>query len=405
MIGRRRAARLLKPGPATAVLWMVPLAWAVAGPVRARPNLADLGWERGDGGLVFRATFEGGEIVPHNYDRIYEKRYYYVDFHGAEGPAAPAAWDFAEPDFFHLKRLYYPEAAVLRLVFYFRSGLGARVEFGGGGSVFTIKIGQIPMAPLGERGARADAAARRRVVIDPGHGGASVGGRTSRPVNGRHFEEKEVALAIARRLEALFERAPNGEAVLTRRDDRYVPLEERVRIAEGAGADFFISIHLNASPERRKVAEGFEVYYLGEGTQAANRYLVDLENDHVVLMDKGLSGGETLRRILEDLADENLRRWRQESMAAGLVINQLFLREGPFQGRSRGVKTAAFRVLMNFSMPAVLVECGFLDNPREAPLLVDPRVQDQIAALLFNAINLYFARTDPRFQAYLAPVR
>ena len=119
-------------------------------------------------------------------------------------------------------------------------------------------------------------------------------------------------------------------------------------------------------------------------------------------MDQSLTGGETLRSLLTALSNEQFSRRRAESMTASQVISEVFKRNGPLRMRPQGVKSAAFRVLMNYTMPAVLVECGFLDHPSDAALLVQPGVQEEIATQLFNAINLYFSRTDPDFQAHLA---
>ena len=108
--------------------------------------------------------------------------------------------------------------------------------------------------------------------------------------------------------------------------------------------------------------------------------------------------------MLTSLANDKIRQRRSESLAAALVIDQTIRRQGPFKTMDRGVKTANFRVLFNYNMPSVLVECGFVDNMQDLAGLIQPKVQDQIAALLFNAINLYFAQSDPEFQAHLAPV-
>lgn len=89
---------------------------------------------------------------------------------------------------------------------------------------------------------------------------------------------------------------------------------------------------------------------------------------------------------------------------ASMVFDQTFRSQGPFRGASRGVKDAAFRVLMNSNMPSILCELGFIDNVEDATMMLDPDKQEQVAALLFNAINEYFARTDSEFAAKLVPV-
>jgi N-acetylmuramoyl-L-alanine amidase len=245
---------------------------------------------------------------------------------------------------------------------------------------------------------------RKLVVIDPGHGGESAGARTSVKIGGSHHLEKDLVLSIARRMVPFFEQSPNLSVILTRWDDRDVSLDDRIRIAEQADADLFVSIHLNAQSSAKKTARGFEVYYLDDGARATNRHLESIENDRGVGAATRVASGGGLMAILNDLAGEKVAAFRAESRELGETIDQVFSRSGPFRSRTRGVKAANFRVLMNSEMPAVLAECGFIDHPEDAAMLVGPNGQDRVAALLFNSINHYFARVDPAFQAYLAPV-
>ena len=211
-------------------------------------------------------------------------------------------------------------------------------------------------------------------------------------------------MLIAQRMARLFENSSNVDVILSRKGDEFVSLDERIQLADEAQADLFVSIHMNATSAKKKTARGMEVYHLSDGRSATNRYLEDMENDRGLEMDQSITGGETLRSLLTALSNEQFSRRRAESMATCLVIDEVFRRNGPLRMRPQGVKSAAFRVLMNYNMPAVLVECGFLDHPSDAALLVQPGVQEAIATQLFNAINLYFSRTDPDFQAHLASV-
>jgi N-acetylmuramoyl-L-alanine amidase len=269
---------------------------------------------------------------------------------------------------------------------------------------FRISFRSVGAGRLDEVPVREPVGPRKIVFIDPGHGGHNHGGRTSTPINGRTYLEKDVTLAIARRMIPLFQRSPNLEVRLSRVDDRFVSLDDRIRMSDVARADLFVSIHTNATSSRRKTARGFEVFYLSDDRQATNRWLEVMENTQGLGDVTTGREGRQLRSILTDISDREFSRRRAEGRLLANVVERTFARQGPFRGHIRGSKPAAFRVLMNYNSPAVLVECGFLDNPQDAALLVQPRVQDEIAALLFNAINLYFARTDPTFQPYAAPV-
>ena len=242
-------------------------------------------------------------------------------------------------------------------------------------------------------------------MIDPGHGGTArtakvrfqEGARTSTPIGGKHYYEKDVALQISRRLKALVDKAPNMRGVMTRDEDVYVSLPDRIERANAAGGDVFVSLHLNGSGTRSKTARGFEIYYLSDGTKETNREMVAQENEGVEL-DSVLSDGETLGELLRTLFNETLGLRQAESRELCEMISREFEQYGPSRRHHRGVKSAPFRVLMNFEMPSALLEIGFLDHPEEARLMIDPRVQQQIAILIFNALNRYFAIQDTEFR-------
>lgn len=352
-------------------------------------------------------------------DDFRAKGYYYVDFFNVQAPAEQADWSFDRSSVRHVRRIFYPDQKVLRFIFYADQGAPPLIELRPAdpgaekGKSFEIVIdgGGPRFSPLpslrGADGAASsgdDPGSRKIVILDPGHGGKSSGAQTSRRIRGRHREEKDIVLQISELLRSLLERTPNIDVRMTRTKDRYVSLQDRIAFAERSDGDLFLSVHLNATSSRRKDARGFEIYYLSDGTRATNRELEALENDHGIALNGKISGGESLKTILADLANTKLLERRRESYDLCRVTEHVFSRQGPFRGRSRGVKSANFQVLMNFEMPAVLAECGFLDNPAEAARLVRPEVQREIAILLFNAINLYFARTDPDFRGYQVPL-
>lgn len=354
---------------------------------------------------TFEIRFED-KVEFRKFDQLISNGYYYLDFYGITGSYPQREWRLGREGISVVRQIHYPEHDVLRFVFYTFQNLETTIELGSTApGLYQVRARSVATSRLGQPqdGAR-PVGSRKVVFIDPGHGGHNNGAQTSRSVNGRHYAEKDLTLAIARRMIPLFQRSPNLELKMSRINDRYVSLEDRIRMSDIAKADLFVSIHLNATDQRRKTARGFEVFYLSDERRATNRWLEVMENTQG--LGSVADAGETrqLRDILTEISDEDFARRRAESRLLSSIVERTFARQGPFRGHIRGSKSAAFRVLMNYNAPAVLVECGFLDNPQDAFLVTQPRVQDDIAALLFNAINLYFARTDPDFQPYVAPL-
>ncbi|HEY3586842.1 MAG TPA: N-acetylmuramoyl-L-alanine amidase, partial [Myxococcaceae bacterium] len=186
----------------------------------------------------------------------------------------------------------------------------------------------------------------RRVVIDPGHGGHDTG-----TIGADGTKEKDVALAIARKLRTVL--TEQGlEVVLTRETDKFVRLEERARLANVARGDLFISIHCNSLPQRH--IRGIETYTLN---LASDRYAIRLAARENATSEKGMSD---LQFLLADLAtrantEESVRLATQ--VQSGLVSS---LRSKDAKIRDLGTKEALFYVLLGTKMPAILVETGFL---------------------------------------------
>jgi len=219
------------------------------------------------------------------------------------------------------------------------------------------------------------------VVIDPGHGGHDPGTSSASGI-----AEKDVALQIATRLQRSL-RMLGINAELTRADDRFLSLAERTQLANHRGADLFVSIHLNSSPDTG--TSGIETYYLNNTTDRATIRLARMENEG--LGTAGDSGKPNLNYILTDLrqgdkANESValaRMIENESVAAlattpGIRVNALGAKQGPFY------------VLVGAEMPAVLVECGFLSNRGEAERLTDGAYQQGLADGIAAAIGGYF---------------
>jgi N-acetylmuramoyl-L-alanine amidase len=229
---------------------------------------------------------------------------------------------------------------------------------------------------------------RTVVVIDPGHGGKERGA-----VGPTGLMEKDVTLALARKLRTQLQKDPTVNVVLTRDQDRFVPLDERTAIANHNRADLFISIHLNAS--RRSSAFGAETYFLSaEATDDEARLLAGLENsadDEHEQLRAGMPDYEErgLDLILWDLAQN---QYLAESSALAEAVqremNQLI------GTRDRGVRQAPFRVLMGATMPAILVEVGFVTNSDEERMLKQEGYLDRIVHALTRAVQEFLLGLD-----------
>ena len=238
-----------------------------------------------------------------------------------------------------------------------------------------------------ERAPEHDLPARiRRVVVDAGHGGHDPGA-----IGPRRVREKDVTLAMARRLAKRL-RAAGFEVVLTRKDDRFLALEERTAIANTSGGDLFVSIHANAHPRRNR--SGVETYFLNVADDRYAARLAARENG----VDVSDRGDGDVGRILTDLdAKASADSSRQ---LAGIVQRELTagVRSRVGEVRDLGVKSALFYVLLGARMPAVLVETAFISNRVEERRLASERYQEEVAAGITRAVTA-FARSEARVAA------
>lgn len=229
---------------------------------------------------------------------------------------------------------------------------------------------------------------RRIIVIDPGHGGIETGA-----VGPGGLMEKDVTLELSRRLRTRLQRTDSRlSVVLTRDEDRLVGLDERTAIANHNQADLFVSVHLNAAAASR--ASGAETYFLSpEATDDEARVLAALENRSAGGADAGAGPGAGARRdldlVLWDLAQNQYLA--ESSALAEAVQAQLNALTGT---RNRGVRQAPFRVLMGATMPAILVEVGFITNPVEEAKFNRPEYLDQVVQALATAISDYLADSE-----------
>ncbi|MBI4912095.1 MAG: N-acetylmuramoyl-L-alanine amidase [Acidobacteria bacterium] len=220
------------------------------------------------------------------------------------------------------------------------------------------------------------APAKLKVWLDPGHGGEDRGARGPKGLS-----EKEAALAIAQDLRDKL-RAAGFEAVLGREDDRFIPVWDRAKKANEAGADLFLSLHLNAA--RAKGARGSEVYFLSLGQGDADAQAVAaLENAGA---ERTPEGDSLVAGILDDLAQ---KAFLQDSERLAVAVLTQLNRLGGI--RQRGVKQAPFAVLRSAAMPAVLVESAFISNPKEETKLRDQDFRKRIADAITRGIQRFVA--------------
>ncbi len=224
------------------------------------------------------------------------------------------------------------------------------------------------------------------VVIDPGHGGKDPGARGPRGTR-----EKDVVLAIARKLAEKIDASDGMRAVLVREGDTYPSLYDRRDSARSHSADLFISIHADAFRDGR--ARGSSVYVLSErgASSEAARWLAEKEN-------QALLGGiqldeqdDVVASVLLDLSQDwtlsNSQIAAEKVLAEIGKVNRL---------HSSKVKRAGFLVLKSPDVPSIFVEAAFISNPEEERKLATPRHQQRMAQAIFNGVQKYFAEHAPQ---------
>ncbi|HET7506660.1 MAG TPA: N-acetylmuramoyl-L-alanine amidase [Kofleriaceae bacterium] len=207
------------------------------------------------------------------------------------------------------------------------------------------------------------------VVLDPGHGGSNPG---ATGVTG--LQEKQLSLALAHRVAARL-RGRGITVQLTRDTDRTLTLRQRVALADRVPADLFVSIHANASPTRTQ--RGYETYVVtARGLDVDGRAL----RSDTTTPRPGVDPEIAL--VLDDV-ERGAAQWEAADLAARM---QRALRDRRGPDGDRGVRQDAHHVLLGATMPAVLVEVGFIDHPVEGRQLADPTVQAQLAEAITEAI-------------------
>ncbi|HEX6633733.1 MAG TPA: N-acetylmuramoyl-L-alanine amidase [Usitatibacter sp.] len=231
------------------------------------------------------------------------------------------------------------------------------------------------------------------VAIDAGHGGEDPGAHGRRGTR-----EKNVTLAIARRLKAKIDQEPNMRGVLIRDGDYFIPLGQRVAKARRLHADLFVSIH--ADSWVRPDARGSSVFALSErgATSTAARLLAQRENESDLI--GGVDLGEKDPVLAKTLLDLSLTAKINDSIKLGkYVLTEL----GEVNDLHKAsVEQAGFAVLKSPDIPSILVETAFISNPEEEKRLKDGAYQDRIAGAVLGGIQRYLSRNPPLSRPNLA---
>ncbi|AXA93989.1 N-acetylmuramoyl-L-alanine amidase [Massilia sp. YMA4] len=224
------------------------------------------------------------------------------------------------------------------------------------------------------------------VALDPGHGGEDPGA-----IGAKGSREKDIVLAIAKRLKFKIEEHPNMRVMLTRDGDFFVPLNKRVEKARKVDADLFVSIHADAfvSPSAR----GSSVFVLSEkgASSSAARWLANKENQADLIGGANTQGHDP--QLASVLFDLSTTAQINDSLKVGkAVLSQI---GGINKLHNGAVERAGFAVLKAPDIPSILIETAFISNPDEEARLLDNAYQDQIADAIVKGIRQYFAKNPP----------
>ena len=230
----------------------------------------------------------------------------------------------------------------------------------------------------------------KTLVIDPGHGGDKPG------AIGKHCQEKELTLSIAKKFGKLVEdNYPDVKVIYTRTTDVDVALSERANIANRAKADLFISIHINSHPT--SVPVGMETYVMGLSRSRANMEVAKKENADILLED-GYKDNSEYQGFDPNSPESYVMFAMYQNAYIDKSLNFAQFTQDQYKSAikttNRGVKQAEFFVLYKTAMPAVLTEVGFISNPAEEAYMMSDEGQATIAVCLLNAFANYKAHEE-----------
>jgi N-acetylmuramoyl-L-alanine amidase len=220
--------------------------------------------------------------------------------------------------------------------------------------------------------------AKMRIVVDAGHGGWDLG-----TVGRRGLLEKDLVLEIAQRLGKLLQSRLGAEVILTRNDDKYIPLDERAAMANQSQADLFISVHANYSD--LPSARGVETYYTNffSAPDAKDNEMPQSSANGKNVLTAALSAADLHDRIEQS---RRLAASVQRSLYGTLSVQNPGLRD-------RGVKEASYVVLTETAMPGILAEVSFVSSPADEQKLRSDGYREQIAEALYKGIARYAANS------------
>jgi len=224
------------------------------------------------------------------------------------------------------------------------------------------------------------------IALDPGHGGEDPGA-----IGAKGSREKDIVLAIAKRLKFKIEEHPNMRVMLTRDGDFFVPLPQRVEKARKVDADLFVSIHADAFV--KPSARGASVFVLSEkgASSSAARWLANKENTADLIGGANTKGND--KHLASVLFDLSTTAQINDSLKVGkAVLTEI---GGIAKLHKGSVEQAGFVVLKAPDIPSILVETAFISNPEEEARLLDNGYQDQIAEAIVKGIRRYFAKNPP----------
>ena len=251
----------------------------------------------------------------------------------------------------------------------------------------TIALGKRPVRSAAisnsEVAPKADGDTRPLIVLDPGHGGIDTGARAA---TGEF--EKDVVLRFAKKLRQRLEQSGKYRIAMTRSDDTFIPLSERVLFGRSHHAALFISIHADAIPRREGQAEGASVYTLSENASDAEAArLAESENKADVIAGVDLTAEpDDVANILVDLAQRETKSY--STLFARNAVREL---KGTARLHKHPLKSAGFKVLTAPDVPSVLVELGYISTRADLKLMTSVAWQAKTADALAQAVDSYFA--------------
>lgn len=331
---------------------------------------------------------------------LQDKKYFYINLYNISKPYKVDSLSIKDKRVSGIRLQYFEEHKILRFVFYTNSNVYYNITNPQSPARIVVDISDKDFIPT-------EIYKKKIVIIDPGHGGKSLGGRSMKKINGKYVYEKDLTLSMSKKVKKLLDATPNIVTFMTRNDDSYLSLKERIDFSKQYKGDIFVSIHCNDTRGHQvTTAKGVEFFYWNENasTDAAIAYLEELNNDEN--LDNNIAVNDPkVKNILKNVLEDNLEAQITESSKVCGFLNDSFCETDYFRINNRGIKSARFKVLENYLMPSVLIETGFINNNDDFKNLTSDSFQEIIAKSIYNSIIAYFAKEDPKFQMSLLKVK